>query len=76
MLFDYGIIGKLIFLILGCLWCKEIVGRIHEDLDCLKNSKNNVQRGVVIFFWVLTLIIALTIANFLVGLVYNVLDFF
>ncbi len=50
--------GKIILIILGAIWTIEIFKRRHEDIETLKVSKDNIEKGVVIGFWIATTIIA------------------
>lgn len=60
----------------GLWWCKEIVGRLPDDLAELRESKEPADKAIVIFFWMVTVPIAAAIALFLWGLGQNVMSLF
>ncbi len=59
MSWAYG--GAFLFL-LGFLWCREILGRFHSDLEELKKTQNSGEKAVILFFWVLTVPIMIVMA--------------
>ncbi len=58
---------KAVLFVLGLAWCREVFGRFRKDLVELRDSDDNVARGVIILFWVLTIFV-------IQYLVYYVLD--
>ena len=75
MFLNFGLVVNAVLLVAGLLWCKEIFGRLRSDVDDLKESDDNIQKGVIVFFWVLTIIIVILIINFLWGLINNIVEF-
>lgn len=73
---SYGLIVQAALLVGGLWWCKEMWGRRHSDISELKESDDNVRKGVIVFFWLLTVPIAALVANFLWALISNMIDAF
>ncbi|MCZ6690417.1 MAG: hypothetical protein O7H41_12500 [Planctomycetota bacterium] len=59
MSWAYG--GAFVFL-LGLLWCREILGRFHSDLEEFKKTQDSGEKAVLLFFWVLTVPIMIVMA--------------
>jgi hypothetical protein len=55
---------KMLLIIAGIWWCAEIWGRRHEDLRVLRESKDVVERGVVIAFWLSALFVAVLLGTY------------
>lgn len=60
---------KLVLIILGIIWIVEIFKRRHEDIETLKVSKDGIEKGVVIGFWIVTAIIVWILIRMISGLV-------
>ena len=54
-------VGKIAFMIFGFRWCKDVFGRLGSDLATLKESGDKADKGLVVFWWVVTLGIILLI---------------
>ena len=50
----YWIALKIILLVIGVYWTKEVIGRLPKDIHDLK-TRDNTQKGVIIFIWLLTI---------------------
>jgi hypothetical protein len=72
MFISYSIISKTILPILGLLWCKEVIWRFSKDLNELKTTTNNIKKGVIVFYWLLTIGIICLLIAFICGLIANV----
>ena len=42
-------------------WCYEVLRRFPNDLKELRQAPDNTRRGVIIFIWFLTVIIAIVV---------------
>jgi hypothetical protein len=62
--FIYGVL-----LLVALYWCKAIFGRFHSDVEDLRTSPDMVAKGVIIFFWLLTLLVLAWLGLFFFGLV-------
>lgn len=76
MFLNYGLILNTVLLVGGIWWCKEIWGRRHSDISEFKESDDKVKKGVIVFFWLVTVPIAALVANFLWGVISNMIDAF
>ena len=54
------LIGVLLFA-LGIYWCYVVVRRFPDDLQELREIPDKVRKGVIIFVWFITAIIAIAI---------------
>ena len=65
MLFGYRWLAvKMLLVFAGLWWCAEIWQRRREDIRCLRESKDAVERGVVIAFWLSALFVAALLGTF------------
>lgn len=69
MFISFGDLIRVAILIIGVLWCKEIFGRLRNDLAEFKNPEDITTRPVILFFWTVTAGFILFILNFVWGLV-------
>lgn len=60
----YSLVIKVILLIFGVRWCKDVFGRLQSDITVLKESDDKGHKGLIVFFWFLTLGIIILIASF------------
>ena len=67
-LLSYGLLWRVGLVIVGVLWCREILGRWREDYGELKLA-DTARRGVIVGLWVVTLVIAGLMAQFIWGIV-------
>lgn len=56
--YRFGLVLQILLLIAAGWWCREIWERRHSDIDAVRNSKDAVERGVVIGFWIVTVGVA------------------
>ena len=59
------ILAQVFLVILGFLWCKEVLGRFRSDLTDFKETRDSGLKGAIVFYWVLTLLIMIVMAIFL-----------
>ena len=59
---NYRVFGGAFLLLLGILWCREIFGRFHSDLEELRKTQDTVHKAVILFYWVLTVPIMIVMA--------------
>ena len=55
---------QLLLFIAGVWWCAHIFGRRHEDITVMRDSKDAVERGVVVGFWLSALIVAALLSTY------------
>ena len=55
---------KMLLIVAGVWWCAHIFGRRHEDIAVMRESKDAVERGVVIGFWLSALIVAALLSTY------------
>ncbi len=46
---------------LGVYWCYVVLRRFPDDLQELREAPDNTRRGVIVFIWFLTVIIAIAV---------------
>lgn len=63
------LVGKIILIILGIVWIIEVFKRRHEDVETLKVSNDNIEKGVIIGFWIVTAFIAWITFRLISGLI-------
>jgi hypothetical protein len=71
----YGLLVKAVVIVIGIWWCKEIFGRLRDDIDELKTC-DNIRRGVIIFMWLVTIIILIALIGVAISLVMNIIVIF
>jgi len=64
----FRVVFYAVLLVAGLWWCKEMVGRFRDDLRRLKEGEDKAEKGVILFLWGLTVVIALLIARFVLAL--------
>lgn len=69
MFLTFGLILKAVLLVAGLWWCKEIFQRLRDDIVEFKTSDDSARRGVIMFFWLTTVVILALIVRFLWGVV-------
>lgn len=69
MPYSFGVVRVAILLVLGFIWCGEVLRRFPKDLAEMRGEGDAITKGVIVFIWILTLIIAGFIAQFLYGLI-------
>ncbi|MCH7526721.1 MAG: hypothetical protein IID39_04730 [Planctomycetes bacterium] len=60
---------RAVLLVAGLWWCKEIFQRLRHDIVEFKTSDDSARRGVIMFFWLTTVVILALIVRFLWGIV-------
>ena len=73
MFLTYSVLLQAVLLVAGLLWCKAIFSRLRDDIEELRSTKDNIRRGVVVFFWVVTAAIIFLMGRFLWRLVGHIL---
>ena len=68
----FGIVVDAVLVVMGLLWCRAVFARWRSDVDELRSSADFRDRVVIIFFWAVTGVIVLLLANFFVGLLKRV----
>lgn len=61
---DFWTVLQAVLLVLGILWCREILGRFREDLALVRAPKKEGDRGVVLVYWILTVAVIALMARF------------
>jgi hypothetical protein len=70
---SFGVLVQAILLVAGLWWCKEMWDRFPADRKRLKESQDSGEKGVIIFFWVVTAGIVILIVTFAWGLLRAIL---
>jgi len=70
MFLSYGFLLRASLLIAGVWWCKEILGRLRDDLAELKDP-DATRRGVIIGLWAVTAVIMVLIGMFAWSIIAN-----
>jgi hypothetical protein len=68
MFLSYSFLLRASLLIAGVWWCKEILGRLRDDLAELKDP-DATRRGVIIGLWAVTAVILGLIVTFAWGVI-------
>ncbi len=76
MYLSYHHIVLAICLALGTYWCIFVIARLREDIDELRTVKDKGRQAAIIFIWLVTLVIAVLLIRFAVGLVGDVVRAF
>ena len=66
---NFGVAIKAILLVLGFLWCKDVIGKLPADIQTIKEGADKAEKHVVIFYWVITAGIMAAMGYFLWGLI-------
>lgn len=74
MFLDFGMLLDAVLFALGVYWCYEMFGRWRSDLADLRELDDNLQKVVIIGLWLLTLVIAVLVANFAYGLIARIVE--
>ncbi len=63
-----NIIQALLFA-LGVYWCYKVIARLRDDLEQLREGESKITKAVIVGFWALTVVIAILVINFAVGVI-------
>lgn len=55
---------KMLLVMAGVWWCAEIFKRRHEDIAALRQSRDLVERGVIVGYWLSAVAVAMLLATF------------
>jgi len=72
MLLNFGVVINAILVVVGIVWCREMLGRWRRDFAEIRAPKDPADRQALVFLWVVTALIVLLLVNFAVGLLRNV----
>ena len=72
MYLNFGLIINAVLLALGMYWCYEVIGRWRSDLEDVREVDDNLRRAVIIGIWAVTVVIAIFVINFAIGLITNI----
>ena len=64
---DLGVIWSALFAVLGCVWIYEVTRRWRSDLEELRTSTDRMAKGVIVGFWIVTLVVAWVLLDFVLG---------
>lgn len=73
---SFGLLVDAILVVLGLIWCKEIIGRRHEDIAFIRETDDNTGKAVIIGLWIVTALILFALINFGWGLMAGIVGFF
>jgi len=63
--FRLSVIVQALLLVGGLIWCKEIFGRLREDVAEMRDSADVVHKSVIVLFWAVTAVIIFFMARFI-----------
>ena len=69
MFLDFGMLFNAVLFAVGVYWCYEMFGRWRSDLADLRDLDDSLQKLVIVGLWLVTLVIAVFVANFAVALI-------
>ncbi|HLQ37912.1 MAG TPA: hypothetical protein VK348_08930 [Planctomycetota bacterium] len=72
MFLNFGIVFNAVLLVLGLIWCREMLGRWRRDLDEFRSTKDASARQVLVVLWGATALILILLINFFVGMLKNI----
>jgi len=73
---SFAVLIRAILLVGALWWCKVIFGRLPEDVARLRQSDDRAEKGVVIFIWALTVLIAVLVVRFVLLMIASILSAF
>jgi hypothetical protein len=71
---SFGLIVNAILLAGGIYWCYEIFGRWRSDVAELREGDDKTTKGVIIGFWMVTVVVAVLVFNFAWGVVAGIIS--
>jgi len=74
MMIGYGHLVKAVLFALSVYWCKEILGRLPQDLKDFRAPKDEGVRPVILLYWALTALAVFFILSFIFMLIRMVRD--
>ena len=74
--FGYGMVLRVLLLVIGVLWCRDVFGRFRSDVAVIRESDDRGHKAVVIFWWILTAGVVLLMLSFAWNLLGNVIEGF
>ena len=66
---SFGLLFNAILLALGVVWCYHVIKRWRSDLEELREVEDTTRRLVIVGMWAVTVVIAVLVVNFAVGLI-------
>lgn len=72
----YSRLAVVVVYAFGVMWCYQVVRRFREDVREIRELKEGVRTGVIIFFWVLTVLIAILLIRYGLTAIHGTVSFF
>ena len=72
MFFSLGVLTNAAWLVLGTIWCREMLGRWRGDLDEWRSTEDTSARWVLALLWMATALVGLGLVNSLWGILRNI----
>jgi len=69
MMIGFGHLIKAALFALSVYWCKEILGRLPQDIKDFKSPKDESIRPVILLYWALTGLAVFFIISFVLMLI-------
>ncbi len=69
MMIGYGHLIMVALFALSVYWCKEILGRLPQDIEEFKSPKDETSRPVILAYWALTGLAAFVIFTFVLMII-------
>lgn len=73
MFFPLAMVG---LYVLGVGWCCQVIRRFREDVREIRELKEGVRTGAIIFIWILTAIIAIILIRYSFTAMHEVASWF
>jgi len=64
-----------VLLVFGLWWCIDIFLRLPKDIAELRENSDALDKGLIVFYWILTLGIVWMIYSIVYGLVTRILQY-
>lgn len=64
----FGLMFQAFLIVLGCLWCREIFGRMRNDVQEVREG-DATRRGIIIGLWLVTAVIIFLMVSLLLTII-------
>lgn len=65
---NFSLVIHAVLLVLGILWCREILMRLPGDLEEWRTADDSSEHAVLAIFWIVTAAIVVWMAIYVIGL--------
>ena len=71
---NYYMVGQAVFIVLGLWWLKEMLARFPRDISELRGQADLTTKGIIFFFWILTVGVVVLLWKTIYGIVKPLLE--